>query len=174
MCRKSRRTTAPFEWRTRKLFPLPRSPRVLRNAENRRLLFPCLAGPPAERIVGYVIAGINLLLDKLECPIDVIIIPGNHGRTTRRPESKLYVLTNYDSLVGDFVELYYQSSKRKRRPKFYSPASGDALMSLFGWNFLITHGDRIGSRGGTGFGGPIYTIARGFKRLTQDYAARRI
>ena len=128
----------------------------------------------SERIVGYVIVGINLLLDKLECPIDVIIIPGNHGRTTRRPESKLYVLTNYDSLVGDFVELYYQSSKRKRRPKFYSPASGDALMSLFGWNFLITHGDRIGSRGGTGFGGPIYTIARGFKRLTQDYAARRI
>jgi hypothetical protein len=133
-----------------------------------------LSLPALKDVTGYIIAGINLLLDKLGCPIDVIVIPGNHGRTTRRPESKQNALTSYDNLVGDFVELYYQSSKRKRCPKFYTPASGDALLSLFGWNFLITHGDRMGSRGGTGFGGAIYTIARGFKRLTQDYAARRI
>ncbi len=133
-----------------------------------------LSLPALKDVTGYIIAGINLLLDKLECPIDVIVIPGNHGRTTRRPEHKQYALTSYDNLIGDFVELYYRSSKRKRCPKFYSPASGDALLSLFGWNFLITHGDRMGSRGGTGFGGAIYTIARGFKRLTQDYAARRI
>ena len=133
-----------------------------------------LSLPALKDVTGFIIAGINLLLDKLGCPIDVIVIPGNHGRTTRRPESKQNALTSYDNLIGDFVELYYQSSKRKRRPKFYTPASGDALLSLFGWNFLITHGDRMGSRGGTGFGGAIYTIARGFKRLTQDYAARRI
>lgn len=130
--------------------------------------------PALKDVVGHIIAGTNLLLDNLDCPLDIITIPGNHGRTTRRPEHKMYVMTNYDSLVGDFVELYYQSSKRKRRPNFYAPASGDALFSLFGWNFLITHGDRMGSRGGTGFGGAIYTIARGFKRLTQDYAARRV
>jgi hypothetical protein len=133
-----------------------------------------LSLPALKDVVGSIIGGINLLLDKLGCPIDVIVIPGNHGRTTRRPEHKLYALTNYDNLAGDFIELYYQSSKRKLRPRFYTPASGDALVSLYGWNFLITHGDRMGSRGGTGFGGPIYTIARGFKRLTQDYAARKI
>ena len=133
-----------------------------------------LSLPALKDVTGYVIAGINLLLDKLDCPLDVIVIPGNHGRTTRRPEHKQVALTSYDNLIGDFVELYYQSSKRKRKPSFYTPASGDALVSLFGWNFLITHGDRMGSRGGTGFGGAVYTIARGFKRLTQDYAARRI
>jgi hypothetical protein len=133
-----------------------------------------LSLPALKDVVAYIIAGVNLLLKKLDCPIDIIVIPGNHGRTTRRPESKLHALTSYDNLVGDFIELYYQSSKQKRIPKFYTPASGDAFLSLYGWNFLITHGDRMGSRGGTGFGGAIYTIARGFKRLTQDYAARRI
>jgi hypothetical protein len=130
--------------------------------------------PALKDVVGQVIAGVNLLLDNLDCPIDIITIPGNHGRTTRKPEHKRNALINYDTLAGDFVELYYQSSKRKRRPGFYTPASGDALISIFGWSFLITHGDRIGSRGGTGFGGAAYTVARGFKRLTQDYAARRV
>ena len=134
-----------------------------------------LSLPALKDVTGYIIAGINLLLDGMSgCPIDVIVIPGNHGRTTRRPEHKQYAQTSYDNLVGDFVEMYYQSSKRKHKPSFYTPASGDALFSLFGWNFLVTHGDRMGSRGGTGFGGAVYTIARGFKRLTQDYAARRI
>ena len=55
-----------------------------------------LSLPALKDVTGYIIAGINLLLDKLDCPIDVIVIPGNHGRTTRRPESKLYVTTNYD------------------------------------------------------------------------------
>ena len=130
--------------------------------------------PALKDVVGHVIAGVNLLLDNLDCPIDIITIPGNHGRTTRKPEHKRHALVSYDTLVGDFVELYYQSSKRKRRPSFYTPASGDALISIFGWTFLITHGDRIGSRGGTGFGGAAYTVARGFKRVTQDYSARRV
>ena len=130
--------------------------------------------PALKDVVGTVIAGTNLLLENLDCPIDVITIPGNHGRITRKPEHKLHTLVSYDTLVGDFVELYYQSSKPKRRPSFYTPASGDALFSLFGWNFLITHGDRMGSRGGTGFGGAAFTVARGFKRVTQDYAARRV
>jgi hypothetical protein len=130
--------------------------------------------PALKDVVGHVIAGVNLLLENFDCPIDVITIPGNHGRTTRKPEHKRNALVSYDTLVGDFVELYYQSSKRKRRPSFYTPASGDALISIFGWNFLITHGDRIGSRGGTGFGGAAYTVARGFKRVTHDYSARRV
>ncbi len=130
--------------------------------------------PSLKDVVGCVIGGVNLLLDHFDCPIDIITIPGNHGRTTRKPEHKRYALVSYDTLVGDFVELYYQSSKRKRCPSFYTPASGDALFSIFGWNFLITHGDRIGSRGGIGFGGAAYTVARGFKRVTQDYAARRV
>lgn len=57
------------------------------------------------------------------------------------------------------------------RITFYTPASGDALFSIYNWTVLTTHGDKIGSRGGTGFVGPAATVARGFKKLAAEYSA---
>ena len=53
---------------------------------------------------------------------------------------------------------------------FYIPKSGEAYFELYGCNFLATHGDRIGSRGGQGFIGCSATIARGQHKTRQAYA----
>lgn len=120
-------------------------------------------------IVAYLAAGLRLILDALPCPVDVISLPGNHGRITQRPESKGNAASNIDIIVADFLESEFRGEPRVA---FYSPASGDALVSVYTWQVLMTHGDRIGSRGGSGFVGPAATAARGFKRLIADYSAR--
>jgi transposase-like protein len=131
-----------------------------------------LSAIPAVRdLVGHLAAGLKLLHRALDCPIDVISIPGNHGRSTLKPESKNAVETSYDTLVADFLESQFAAEKRLT---FYTPASGDALFSVYGHQVLATHGDKIGSRGGQGFIGPAATAARGFKKLVMDYAGRGI
>jgi hypothetical protein len=133
-----------------------------------------LAIPALKDCAAHVMGGLDLLLASLpEVPIDVISIPGNHGRVTRKPESKLYAETSYDTLLADIVELHYGASG-EGRVKFYAPRSGDALFTIDGWVFVATHGDRIGSRGGQGLVGPAATVARGFKRIITEYAGRGI
>lgn len=132
-----------------------------------------LAIPAVRELATHIISGLELLLQSFDCEIRVVSIPGNHGRTTRKPESKGFVLNSYDTLVAWLVESWFTSRKTKKIT-FSAPASGDALINICGWNFLFTHGDRIGSRGGAGMVGPVATIARGMQRLIQDYAADQV
>lgn len=128
-----------------------------------------LSSIPAVRdLVAHLVGGVSLLLKKLKCPIDVISVPGNHGRSTLKPEAKNAVATSYDTLVSDFLELQFV---KEPRVTFFVPASGDALFSVYGFQVLATHGDKIGSRGGAGFVGPAATVARGFKKLVAEYGA---
>ena len=53
---------------------------------------------------------------------------------------------------------------------FATPKSGDAYFKAAGWNFLLSHGDRMGSRGGQGFIGPAATIARGHAKLQSNWS----
>lgn len=131
--------------------------------------------PALRRLAGRLIAGIAFLLEHLDCPVDIISLPGNHGRTSFKPESKGYAALSYDTLLTSVVEMHFAASGQWRdRLNFFIPSSGDAVFSIFGWRVLATHGDRIGSRGGAGFVGPAATVARGFKKLQMDYGARGI
>ena len=132
-----------------------------------------LAIPAVKELATYLISGIELLVQSFDCEIRVVSIPGNHGRTTRKPESKGFVVNSYDTLVAWLVERWFVA-KGTKQITFTAPASGDALINICGWNFLFTHGDRIGSRGGMGMVGPVATIARGMQRVIQDYAAEQI
>jgi len=132
-----------------------------------------LAIPAVRELATHLISGLELLLESFDCEVRVVSVPGNHGRTTRKPESKGFVLNSYDTLVAWLVESWFMA-KGTRRISFAAPASGDALINICGWNFLFTHGDRIGSRGGMGMVGPVATIARGMQRVIQDYAAEQI
>jgi hypothetical protein len=129
-----------------------------------------LAIPAVREVSECLVSGLNLLLKTFTCPINVISVPGNHGRTTRKPESKAFAVDSYDTLIAWCVESHF-SAKAEKRISFSAPASGDALVNIFGWNVLFSHGDRIGSRGGAGFVGPSATAARGFQKLIMDYAA---
>lgn len=127
-----------------------------------------LSIPAVVDLVEHEIAGIEALLDYFP-KVWVISVPGNHGRTTIKPHSKGYVETNYDTLSAWMIERHFAAGKDDR-VQFYTPASGDAIFQLYGWTFCLTHGDRIGSRGGMGFIGPAATIARGMKRVMEYYA----
>jgi len=111
------------------------------------------------------ITGIRTLADRFK-HVHVISVPGNHGRTTIKPGAKRFVETNYDYLSSCILE---RELKADKRITFRSPMSGDARFAIYGWWFLLTHGDRIGSSGGQGFIGPAATITRGMKKLV-DYA----
>jgi hypothetical protein len=122
----------------------------------------------AKMVAEQLIAGLNLIREE-GFPIRVINTPGNHGRMTHKPESKDHVLQNWDTLVGWFIEMAFLGDPEVR--VVYSK-SVDALFNVFAFPMLVTHGDRIGSRGGQGFLGATATIVRGHFKLMADYAAR--
>lgn len=117
-------------------------------------------------LTAHETAGIKALAEAFG-KVWVVSVPGNHGRTTIKPFAKQYVETNYDYLSACMLEREFKGDDRIQ---FHTPLSGDAIFTVFGFRFLMTHGDRIGSSGGQGFIGPAATIARGMKKLADYYA----
>jgi hypothetical protein len=109
---------------------------------------------------------------KKAIPIHVISVVGNHGRMTfGKPRTKLVTLQSYDTLVADFVE---SGLRDYANIKHYQPEGFDAYFSCVGWPCLLTHGDRMGSGGGTGFIGPMATIIKGHRKIVDtEYRQRR-
>ena len=127
--------------------------------------------PAVRDVADHLRESVLRIRDSVDCPLDLISLPGNHSRTTIKPESKEAAETSYDILVSDFLEM---GLRDERNINFTAPTSPDALFSVYGWRVLASHGDKIGSRGGQGFVGPAATAARGFKKLIADYAKRGI
>ncbi len=68
-------------------------------------------------------------------------VVGNHGRMSRRPRHKQMVLSNHEWL------LYRQLARSfadEPRVHFYIPRMAEALFSLHGHRFCLTHGDYLG------------------------------
>lgn len=105
-------------------------------------------------------------------PIHAISVVGNHGRATfGKPRTKLVSLQSYDTLVADFVEA---SLRHISTIKHYQPRGFDAYFDVAGWPAVLTHGDRMGSGGGTGFIGPMATIIKGHRKIVDtEYRQRR-
>lgn len=110
--------------------------------------------------------GIRTLADRFG-RVHVESCPGNHGRMTKKPHAKKYADHNFDTLSAWMLEREFSGDKRVT---FHTPLSGDALFTIYGWRYLVSHGDRMGSSGGQGFVGPAATIARGHKKLADQYA----
>lgn len=102
--------------------------------------------------------------------VHVVSVPGNHGRTTLKPPSKR-IEENYDWLASCFLEREFKGDKRVT---WQTPRSSDAVFEVAGRQYLATHGDNIGTRGGMGFVGPAATISRGATLTMREYAARGI
>lgn len=109
--------------------------------------------------------GIRRLRDKFG-RVRVISIPGNHGRTTKKSHSKGYTERSYETLLAWWLADGFGDDPNVT---FWTPKSGDALFDCMGWWFLLSHGDRMGSRGGQGFIGPAATIARGHRKLYDNH-----
>lgn len=127
---------------------------------------------PAVRHCAERLAGLVDLFRTL-APVDVYSIPGNHGRLTKKPESKGMAVNSFDTLITHVVEMICQHTKGKP-VRFFYPKSGDALFKVYHLTFCAAHGDRIGSKGGQGFIGPIATILRGLAKTRAYYAGQQI
>lgn len=107
----------------------------------------------------------------------IIVLPGNHGRTTMKPRFKRYAKMNYETLIGWWLQSLYAKDPRV---KIVVPESADYLLPVWGRGLFFTHGDRMGALSGKGagmgFAGPVLPIVRGSKNIRDQQASfgRRI
>ena len=68
------------------------------------------------------------------------------------------------------LEKYFSKDKRVN---FLIPTAYDAYYKVYDTNYLLTHGDRLGVRGGTGIVGMLGPIARGVQKVKSEYANQK-
>lgn len=94
-------------------------------------------------------------------------VVGNHGRNTLKPRMKGVVHTSYE------WNIYTDLEDRLRdddRIKFAIPDETDILFAVHGHRFLLTHGDRLGVKGGDGIIGALGPIKRGEFKIRNSEA----
>lgn len=100
--------------------------------------------------------------------VDVKTTGGNHDRDTHKPQSKRANAHSYDRLVAYMLQREFRNDPRIT---FQSSQSPDVYFALYQTRILLTHGDKIGSRGGQGFVGPAATIMRGAQKVLMEQQA---
>lgn len=90
--------------------------------------------------------------------IFVPCVVGNHGRNTLKPRMKGIVQTSYEWNIYTDLE---DRLRHDKRIKFFIPGESDAFFAVHGYRFLLTHGDRLGVKGGDGIIGALGPIMRG-------------
>lgn len=93
---------------------------------------------------------------------------GNHDRNTHKPRSKNAAGHSYDLMISFMLQREFRNDKRVT---FQTSRSFDVLFPIYERKILLTHGDRIGSRGGQGFIGPAATILRGAQKVIAEQAS---
>jgi len=94
--------------------------------------------------------------------VHVVTVPGNHSRTTEKPQHKRAGGDNYDTLSAWWLESIFAPMDQVT---FATSVATDASFTIFGERYLATHGDKTGTGGGKGFIGPAAPILRGMKMV---------
>ena len=85
-------------------------------------------------------------------------VVGNHGRSTLKPRMKGVVQTSFEWNIYTDLE---DRLRNDDRIQFVIPGETDVLFAVHGHRFLLTHGDRLGVKGGDGIIGALGPIKRG-------------
>lgn len=112
-------------------------------------------------------AGIRQLADAFG-RVDTKAVGGNHDRDTHKPQSKRAGAHSYERLVSYMLQREFANDPRVT---FQTSQSPDVYFAIYGTRILLTHGDKIGSRGGQGFVGPAATIMRGAQKVIAEQMA---
>ena len=126
------------------------------------------AGSPQEVIawtLARLVALVDLLLEFYPA-IHVTATVGNHGRGDVKQTAKQLAVRNWDWLVYDLTREHYSSDDRIT---FDIPLGPDALWSLYGRNYVTTHGNK--KRGGSGWGGVASVWLRMMQVIEQDFGS---
>lgn len=109
---------------------------------------------------------IETLRRELGCPIRVVRVPGNHDRLTKKPRHKGYNEHSLDTIISWHLEMIFADDPDVT---FFIPPENDAYFSIYGWNFLLTHGDMMGTGGGAGYIGAVAPITKGHRKIVETY-----
>jgi len=94
---------------------------------------------------------------------------GNHSRMYKQYRHKQAAQTSYDWMLYNILEKHFKNAGDDR-VQFMIPTGYDAYYKVYDTTYLLTHGDRIGSRGGAGLLGMMGPIARGVQKVKTEYA----
>ena len=114
--------------------------------------------PALLELVGVLAWCIRTLADEFG-NVFVPCVTGNHGRTSRKPRAKRRNHTNFDWLLYQLLQRYFENDKRVT---FLIPEGPDAYFMVHNTRYLLTHGDQF--RGGDGMIGALGPISRGDKK----------
>lgn len=118
-------------------------------------------------LFNHLVVAINSLAD---CFGRVFIpaVYGNHGRTTHKKRYKGAAWTSYDWLLYTMLEKHF-TAQGDERVRFVIPEGFDVVFKIANHSYLLTHGDRLGARGGDGIIGIIGPVMRGVNRIRGFY-----
>lgn len=124
--------------------------------------------PAALKAVEWIAGGISRFADKFG-RVYVPCVPGNHGRTTHRPEFKRYYRKNYDWLIYQMLIRHFADDPRVQ---FDVRPSNEVLYRVFNIRYLLLHGDMLGVGGGDGIIGAIGPVMRGEVKKSGTYSSQ--
>lgn len=92
---------------------------------------------------------------------------GNHGRNTIKPRHKLSPVLSYEWLIYRFLRESFEGD-----PRFQIVVSPevDCYYKVFNHRYRLTHGDRLGVKGGDGIIGALGPIMRGAVKVRHSEA----
>ena len=111
--------------------------------------------PTVLDLVDNLVPAIRTLADTFGA-VFLPCVSGNHGRDTMKIYAKGRNHTSFDWLLYQFLARALQHDKRIT---FYIPEGSDAAYRVYGYSYLLTHGDQF--RGGDGMIGALGPILRG-------------
>lgn len=97
----------------------------------------------------------------------VACVVGNHGRGTHKPRMKGRVHTSFEWNIYSMLDRYFRNDDRIQ---FMIPDETDAYYRVYGYRYLLTHGDSMGVKGGDGIIGSLGPIARGTLKTARSEA----
>lgn len=106
-------------------------------------------------LVDHLVAAI-LQLKAVFGKVFLPCVAGNHGRLHKKPRAKESNFSSYDWLIYQMLDRHFADDPDVT---FFIPDGPDALISVYGHRYLITHGNQF--RGGDGMIGPLGPISRG-------------
>ena len=114
-------------------------------------------------------------IDSLADVFGKVFVPcafGNHGRMFRQYRHKQAAATSFDWMLYTMLEKHYTNAKDKR-VQFQINYGFDSYYKIYDINYLLTHGDRLGVKGGSGVVGMLGPIARGVAKVKAEYATHK-
>jgi len=129
----------------------------------------CTVIQQCELVVEEEVRGIQILADVFgKVEVHTPGAAGNHDRITHKPPTKLAWARSLDRLIHKMLTGEFKNDKRVT---FHISHSPDIRFPIYDKRMLLSHGDKIGSRGGMGFVGPGATILRGWQKVILEQAA---